>query len=265
MGGIQEGQGPGGGTAGRGGNPPRYRTIADDLARRIREEEFRPGEALPAQRDLSAQYGVTLMTLRQALAGLQESGLVVQQAGRGTFVSAPVPAYRLDTLRSFAADLREQGHPVTTEVLSAAMRPVPAWAAERLALPRGDRALRLERLRVVSGRRAVHQESWVPEPWAQRVRGRDFARTSLYEALADAGVEVARASERVVGEDLPDAVARHLGVDAGRAAFRSERTTYDSGDVAVVVDRAWMLGSLLEVRTERARSAVSVSWGAVTP
>ncbi len=62
------------------------------------------------------------MTLRQALRSLSDQGLVVQQPGRGTFVSPPLAAYRLQALRSFADELRAQGCEVTTRVLPAQVR-----------------------------------------------------------------------------------------------------------------------------------------------
>jgi GntR family transcriptional regulator len=52
---------------------------------------------------------VTLVTLRQALRRLEDDGLVSQQPGRGTFVAEPRAAYRLDSLRGFAEDLRARG------------------------------------------------------------------------------------------------------------------------------------------------------------
>ena len=59
----------------------RYRAIAADLAAKIRDGHYAPGEALPAQRELSAAYGVTLMTLRQALRELDAEGLIFQRPG----------------------------------------------------------------------------------------------------------------------------------------------------------------------------------------
>src|SRR5437764_14716462 len=97
------------GEAGLAGSPEgsgmaRYRAIAADLAAKIRDGHSAPGEALPAQRELSTAYGVTLMTLRQALRELSDEGLIVQQPGRGTFVAPPYPAYHLGSLRSLADD-----------------------------------------------------------------------------------------------------------------------------------------------------------------
>jgi GntR family transcriptional regulator len=233
---------------------PAYRRIAEDLAGKVRAGVYRPGEALPAQRELSAQYGVTLMTLRQALQELRDQGLIVQQAGRGTFVAPVQAAYRVDTLRSFVEDLREQGHDVTTDVLSAAVVTDPAT----------DRpALRLERLRLLGGRPAIHQTSWVPQPWGSRLLDEDFRRISLYVALAEAGVTIVRASERIVPGLLTDPVAGHLRRPAGSAVFVSERTTYAMDEQPVVVDRAVILGDLMEIRAERAATRLHLEWGAV--
>src|SRR5258705_1663640 len=122
---------------------PGYRAIAADLAAKIHAGQYVAGSALPAQRELSTAYGVTLMTLRQALRQLSDEGLIVQQAGRGTFVSPPHLAYRLGSLRSLADDLREQGHTVHTVVVAQALRSPPAQITAMLGTP----ALRLERVR----------------------------------------------------------------------------------------------------------------------
>lgn len=238
---------------------PAYRRIAADLADKIRAGVHRPGDALPAQRELSVRYGVTLMTLRQALQELRDEGLIVQQAGRGTFVAPVQAAYRVDTLRSFVEDLREQGHDVTTEVVSAAIRQTPAEI--RAGLRTEERALRLERVRHLTGRPVIHQTSWIRQPHASALRGEDFRKVSLYTALAEAGVTIVRASERIVPGLLVEPIAGHLRRPAGEAVFVSERTTYAMDDQPAVIDRAVILGDLMEIRAERAATRLSLHWG----
>ncbi|GAA5192295.1 GntR family transcriptional regulator [Rugosimonospora acidiphila] len=244
------------------GHEARYRTIAADLAAKIRSGHYAPGEALPAQRELSASYGVTLMTLRQALRRLSDEGLIVQQAGRGTFVAPPHLAYQLGSLRSLADDLKAQGHEVRTQVLGRSLRKAPERIAAALRTPPGSVALRLERIREFAGRPAIHQVSWVRDPYAQQIRDRDFTAASLYGALADVGVAVARASETIRPEVLDEGIARHLGEQPGRPVFVSDRITHALDGTAVVVDRATILGSMMEVRTERAATGLSINWGA---
>ncbi|MGI5267832.1 GntR family transcriptional regulator [Nonomuraea sp. CA-218870] len=246
------------------GHEARYRAIAADLAAKIRSEHYAPGEALPPQRELSASYGVTLMTLRQALRELSDERLIVQRPGKGTYVSPPHLAYQLGSLRSLADDLREQGHDVRTVVAGRAMRRAPAVIAAELRLRPGDTALRLERVREFAGRPAVHQVSWVRRPVADQIRDRDFAAVSLYAALADVGVAVARASEVVRPGLLDSAAARRLHEPEGSPVLLSTRITYTPDAVPVVSDHATILGTMMEIRTERAATGLSLSWRATS-
>ena len=71
------------------GRSPRYQQIAETLREQIRGGEFAPGASLPNQRKLAQSFGVTLMTLRQALELLEREHLIVRRHGLGTFVAAP--------------------------------------------------------------------------------------------------------------------------------------------------------------------------------
>ncbi|GGN44751.1 GntR family transcriptional regulator [Actinoplanes campanulatus] len=228
--------------------------IAADLSSKIRAGELPPGSALPPQKELSARYGVTLATLRQALKRLEDEGLLSQQAGRGTFVFSPRATYTLDSLRGFAEDLRAQGQTVTTEILDQDTGTPPDWAGTVL----GDGpAVRLERLRLVAGRPAVHQLSWIR---GTVLAGADLSGTSLYAALAEHGIGVRRASEVVRPALLEEPAATLLRRSPGEAVLLSERISYGLDDSALVVDRATILGSAMEIRTERAVHGLTLHW-----
>ncbi|MBG0831952.1 GntR family transcriptional regulator [Planomonospora sp. ID67723] len=240
---------------------PRYRAIADDLTHKIKSGHYRAGEALPAQRELSAFYGVTMMTLRQALQVLSGEGLIVQRAGRGTYVTPASAQYPLDTLRSLGDDLRRQGYPLRTEVLSAAIRQAPRSLTRLLGdAPADPRALRLARVRHLLGRPAVHQISWIVEPHASAIKRTDFTETPLYTALADVGARVHRATERVRPALLTALVAARLQHPAGSPVFVSERTTYDDQGALIVMDHATILGEWMEIRAERKATDLSLHW-----
>lgn len=241
----------------------RYRAIADDLAAKIASGQYSPGEALPPQRALSESYGVTLMTLRQALRELEAEGLIVQRPGKGTFVTPPQLAYQLGSLRSFADDLRSQGHPVRTTVLGCGMETVPPPVASRLRVSGSGSGLRLERVRAFAGRRAIHQVSWVREPYGGALAATDFSDTSLYAALAGSGAVVARASETIRPDVLSPELADQLDDDPGTPVLVSDRITCAPDGTALVADRAVILGSMMQVTADRAATGLSLQWGAV--
>lgn len=68
---------------------PRYYQLYTSLRRRIREGEFQPGDALPSERQLVEDYGVSRITVVKALDILDQEGLIERQHGRGNFVTQP--------------------------------------------------------------------------------------------------------------------------------------------------------------------------------
>lgn len=240
----------------------KYRQIGQDLASRIGRGEFKPGQPLPSQALLSKEYGVTLMTFRQALSVLEADGLIAQLPGRGTFVT-PVPTLDLRSLNSLAEDLRAQGVALVTEVLSSRQRALPAGVAASLGRPRGEPALRLERLRRIGRRPAVHQVSWVPQPWAPALLGVDFEVASLYRSLEQrCGLAIVRATETLRAKALPAAVATAVDKPAGRPALVAERITYDVQNTPIVYDLATILDDSISILARRAPRGAELSWAA---
>ncbi|MCF4007465.1 GntR family transcriptional regulator [Corynebacterium uropygiale] len=91
-----------------------YVTIADAIRSDIRAHRVKPGQRLPAERDLVEQYQVARMTVRHALDLLQLEGLIDRRRGRhgGTFVRAEPPSVNLLRLGENAEVLRRQGYNV---------------------------------------------------------------------------------------------------------------------------------------------------------
>ncbi|RIV40062.1 GntR family transcriptional regulator [Micromonospora radicis] len=248
-------------TGGRRGTRPKYRVIRDEIAGRIARGVYRSGQSLPAQRELCRDFGVTLMTLRQALQALSDEGLIVQQPGRGTYVTPPPASYRLSTLRSLTDELLSQGIDVTTEVLRVELRAAPQYVTAALRLDSDARVLRLHRLRLVDGTPLVHQVSWIAPPYARAVHDVDFSTTPLYEALAEVcGVSVAAATETIRPGVLSAALAPLLRRRPGTPIFLSDRLTLAVDQEPVVLDRAALLGDRLQIRADRVTSAMSLSW-----
>src|SRR5712691_9655239 len=143
------------------GRIPRYHRIAESLREQIRDGELAPGAPLPNQRKLAQTFGVTLMTLRQALELLEREHLIARRHGLGTFVAAPSIDYDILQLRRFAGELLAQGEPVSTRLLGTRFAIADRRAAEALGLGGRARVLVIERLRLVGGRPMGLQHSFV--------------------------------------------------------------------------------------------------------
>src|ERR1700740_2196479 len=113
---------------------PKYLRIHSNLRERITSGQWPPGSPLPSQRELASEFGVSIMTLRQALQLLTDEGLIETRHGSGTFVTARY-AYDPGHLRSFASDLIAQGANITTTLLAVEEVTPPADVAARLGTP----------------------------------------------------------------------------------------------------------------------------------
>jgi GntR family transcriptional regulator, transcriptional repressor for pyruvate dehydrogenase complex len=101
-----------------------YEQIVEQIERSIREGVLKPGDQLPAERDLAQQFGVSRTAVREAVKSLSEKGLVEAYSGRGTFVSSGTAASMRHSLEGFVrsgganwlhvAELREVLEPEMT-------------------------------------------------------------------------------------------------------------------------------------------------------
>ena len=230
---------------------PRYSQIADALRARIREGALEPGARLDNQRRLARAFGVTLMTLRQALELLERERLIVRRHGLGTFVAAPSIDYDILQLRRLAADLSAQGEPVTTRLLGSRRALADPRAALALGLPARARVAVLERLRLVNGHPMSLQRSFLPARIGEEVLKVDLSTTPLRQVLEfKLGLTIGRARETVSAVRLGRREARELGCRPGAAAFESERVSFDTHGEPIVFDRVFIPGDRFRITRE---------------
>jgi GntR family transcriptional regulator len=230
---------------------PRYQEIADDLRARIQAGDLTPGARLDTQRQLASRFGVTLMTLRQALEVLEREKLIERRHGLGTFVAAPSIDYDILQLRRFAGDLSAQGEQVTTRLLGSGFVVGARRVTTALGVAHGARVLAVERLRLVDDRPLSLQRSFLPAHLGDEVVRADLALTPLAQILEyKLGITVARAREVVSAVRLGQREARELNAAPGAPAFESERVSYDAAGAPVVFDRVFIPGDRFRITRE---------------
>lgn len=202
---------------------PLYRWVADDLRARIRAGEFPLGHPLPTEAELSVRYRASRITVRHALALLDQEGLIHREQGRGSFVRPRAITVGPRRLTSFTEEIRERGERQASELLS----------IERLSAPAGSPlddaglCVRLERLRRADGRPIAFQVTWLPEALGE---GADEALRdggSLYEHLRSRHALVVDSADETYRVGTPDArIAALLGVRIGSPVFQVERVGF---------------------------------------
>lgn len=154
----------------------------------IDEHKLGSGEQLPTETKISSLAGVSLVTVRRALAELSAQGVVRREQGRGTFVARPrvnAETTKIGSLhQGLHLDARSKLH---TKILSCGARASGKEEAASLGLAPGASVWELSRLRYLSKRPVIWETSVIPKilapDLAAQLTSRD--KPSLYELLEE--------------------------------------------------------------------------------
>lgn len=207
----------------------KYLTVRDHL-RGLIADGLAVGESIPSERELCDQFGVSRMTVRQAVDALVVEGLLERVQGRGTFVARPKVDLQL-RLVSFPEEMRRRGMEPSLRVLAAERTTAPAHVADALDLGPGTEVHYLRRLRLADGLPMAVEENWVPVGLVPDLLDLEPA-PSVYDALTTKGLSPTWGEDVIEAVPLEAEVAGHLGLTEGSAGLRIHRRTF-SGDLAV--------------------------------
>ena len=224
---------------------PLYRQLANTLLRMIDAGELAAGQRLPSEPGLMAQYGVSRITVRQAIALLVRHGKVSAHRGKGTFVLGRVVRHDLDALQGFYAALRSQGIEPQTKLIE--------WSVDAGAFDNGrpvgpDLPVRLKRLYSIDDRPFALVVGYLPQAAAALGKAR-AERLSVYEILAEfMEVRVARATVAIRCERAPNEVTRLLGLQKADMVLVMERQSFAINDQPCEFMRIYIVPERYEFR-----------------
>src|SRR5580692_8814204 len=139
-----------------------YARVETVLAGEITDGDLKVGDQLPTEDSLVARFGVSRITVRRAIQNLVSRGLVEIRRGKGTFVAAPKIMQDLKELSGFVEDMHALGHQPTARVIAKEIVPANATVARQLALTRGERVVRIRRVRLADGVPLSFDETYLP-------------------------------------------------------------------------------------------------------
>ncbi|SDQ15424.1 GntR family transcriptional regulator [Quadrisphaera sp. DSM 44207] len=233
------------------GPVPKHQQLRDILTEAARTT-LGPDAPIPSERELTARYGVSRATVREAIGQLVGDGVLYRIHGKGTFVARPRVQTHLH-LASFTQDMRRRGHEPSTRVRSVRREEPPRVAAHALRLPPGAPAWRLERLRLADGEPMALERGWYPAQRLPDLDGQDLTG-SLYELLATRYGAAVDSGEQVVWSEVADpATARALAGPSGLPVLVFRRTSA-AGGAPVEHVTSWYRGDRYQVQMSLGRT-----------
>jgi GntR family transcriptional regulator len=209
---------------------PLYARLRDRLVDRIRSGEWKPGQLIPNEFEIAAEFGVSQGTARKAIGELASERLVLRRQGRGTFVVEHTPAH---VLFRFFNLFDAAGAPVIPDSRDASASLGRGDAAERamLSLEPGARVIRIARTRTRNGRPFIKETIAVPEAlFPGLVDGPEIPNT-LYDLFQKTyGILVMRTDDRLSAVAADAQAATTLGIAVGAPLLRIDRIAFTLDD-----------------------------------
>lgn len=220
---------------------PAHSRIRDDLLKGIESGALAGSQRLPGETELAQRYGVTRMTVRQAMTSLVNDGLVVRRRGVGTFVARNAAQRRnMSRLTGFTEDMVGDGRQVDSRVIAQRIEPVEPELADTLELGADTFVVFIERVRSVDGIPVILQRSWIPNHRCPDLWQEELIDGSLYATLRDRyGIDLRRADQRLAAVTASAELAQPLDVAEGAPLLRVERLTFDPANEPVEFARSW--------------------------
>lgn len=270
----QRGRGWGWGPRGEGGRltefangagrkrVPLWHRIEGVLRHKIAIGEYQPGAALPSEPELAASFGVSRMTVREAVRGLTSQGLVRQIQGKGTFVlRGPAPTGREAIVTGLVGEAQlNSAFPALSpdpshqsprcSHIDLATVAVPPRVAELLRLT-DPTVVRAERITVGPYGSFAYVLDYLPHAIGDRITPEHLAEAWLTQVLPDRlGIVVLEAHELIEATLADVILSEKLDVPFGSPLLYAERVYFGAGGQPLYVANIWR-------RADRFRYAVT--------
>ncbi|HLV88303.1 MAG TPA: GntR family transcriptional regulator [Candidatus Sulfotelmatobacter sp.] len=214
---------------------PAYKQIQTTIIKRLEAGQLKPGDTVESERELARIHGVSLMTARHALAGLEREGKVLRRRGAGTFVAPP--KIHFNKLMSYTEQMSARGLSISSKLLSLNIIDTAPEIAARLALPAASSLVKLERLRFGGDEPFAIETCYLSaDDFGGLVRAR-LDRASLFSVLEhDYGLQIAHADEEVDATTADTHTARVLCMPPGSSLLRIRQQIFSTrGKIVIYV------------------------------
>ncbi|HLO04485.1 MAG TPA: GntR family transcriptional regulator [Symbiobacteriaceae bacterium] len=204
---------------------PLYRQFKLLVEQKIASGEWAPEQPLPPEMQLIELYGISRITVRQAMDELVQEGRIYRRRGKGTFVAPPKINQTLAQLTGFVEELALRGLEPSVRVLGYEVEPEPRVAE---LLGTAGPLLQIRRLVSVGGAPLFADTSYFPSDLVHLL-GREQIAVRPYYALLEAGGRAPAEGDQWLGAvALSVETAGYLELEPGSPGLAIHRVTKDA-------------------------------------
>jgi GntR family transcriptional regulator len=227
----------------KGSPTPIYLQIAEGIGELLRTGTLPPGYVLPPERVLCEQFGISRMTLRQAMGLLDREGLIESRRGRGTVVTPTRLRKQQQELKSFSEEIRDRGGRPESRLISLELATPGESVRNFFELREQQKVYEIQRLRLKDGEPLALELVRIPERLCPGLERFDVAKSSLYQILEESyGLRLENCVEEISAEVPTSKLRTLLALPKNVAVLVLNRKTFAEDGRAVELTRSTYRG-----------------------
>ncbi len=183
---------------------PYYFQLYSNLSQQIENNTFQDGEQLPNEMSLCKKYGVSRITVRQALRELELNGYILRERGRGTFVRKKIETHSLQKVSSIIDELKSEGIKTNKKILENTVKRPDERIRNILELSDDETVFFVKRLVYSFGSPLYITKAYFPFDLTGRISKKVLMDSSFTRIINEHSNLKLIHSKRVLEPDIPD-------------------------------------------------------------
>ncbi|MER5132131.1 GntR family transcriptional regulator [Serratia marcescens] len=233
------------------GAMPLYLRFNASVRQAIDQGLLNAGDFLPSERLFTERLGISRITVRKALACLEQDGLIGRSRGYGTFIQLQRPEpklfYSLADVKGFSSEVLQQGRRPDTQWISRERVPASAELAEKLQLAAGTPIYTLKRIHLIDRRPMSVAMSYVVVAAIANV---DEIGISLYDYFRRNNVEMGSLRSQVSAAMADDDIRRALQLSEPMPLLIVRQTLFDHSKKPIEYSESFCRSDMYEFTSE---------------
>ena len=222
---------------------PLYLQIKDDLLSKIEEGVWHQNDMIPTEEQFCNEYGVSKITVREAIKILVQDGLLHRKPGKGTFISKPKLEQKLNRFFSFNRWAEQHGLYPSFRILKVEVQAADKYTSQQLGIIEGDQITRIERLCLGNNEPLMLEHLSVPSAICPDLHIHDLSNVPLNEIILDTyKIPLLKVVESIEPEVPDNYLSKMLVMNKDSLLLLVEHTTYTQFDKVVYFGKSFFRG-----------------------
>jgi len=205
---------------------PIYYQLESFIKNQIEAGFILPGETIPSEREYAESYGISRMTVRQAINSLVNDGLLYRKKGSGTFVSQKKIEQPLQGLTSFTEDMKKRGMTPTSKLIHFEVVSANRFIANELKISEYAPVYEIKRIRLADGEPMALETNYLS---ANLVKGltEDEVNASIYSYVEKKlGLQITHAEQLIESVRASEEHEKLLNIEKDHPMLYIQRNTF---------------------------------------